>query len=76
MEAITWDIITIMKTDMYINNFVITVYIIFFRYLIARERQKDIKNYLVNLGAAFLIHQLLSNYMNLEKTAHQYKYSR
>lgn len=76
MEAITWDIITIMKTDMYINNFVITVFIIFFRYLIARERQKDIKNYLVNLRAAFLIHQLLSNYMNFEKTAHQYKYSR
>lgn len=76
MEAITWDIITIMKTVMYINNFVITVFIIFFRYLIARKRQKDIKNYLVNLRAAFLIHQLLSNYMNLEKTAHQYKYSR
>lgn len=27
MEAITWDIKTIMKTDMYINNFVIIYYI-------------------------------------------------
>lgn len=75
MEAITWDIKTIMKTDIYINNFE-KLFIIFFRYLIARERQKDKKNYLVSLRAAFLIHQLLSNYMNLENTAHQYKYSR
>lgn len=28
MEAITWDIITIMKTDIYINNFVINEYIL------------------------------------------------
>lgn len=53
MEAITWGIIiTIMKTDIYINNFVINEYILtLLNWERKAERYK--KNYIVNLRVAF-----------------------
>lgn len=60
MEAITWDIITIMKTDIYINNFLINEYILTLLKWERKAERYEKKNYILNLRVAFLIQQLLS----------------